>query len=437
MRILFLAHNHPLLHPGGTEIFAKRLKQAVEAEAGIDIVFAAAKTGARQTDNAGTHFGAVDPASGDILLSGGHFQRFALSQADTYGVLRDVEQLARHLQPDIVHFHHFLELGLEAITSIRHGWPRAKIVLTLHDYYAICSNHGLLIKTKDGQVCRDPHPVACQRCFPERRVEEFRLRELFVRAAFGMVDRFIAPSRFLREQFLAWGLEPERIVHIPNGYLAPTDRPARRQRDAVRPIRFGFFGNVQPHKGVLVLLEAARRLQRDGAPFELHLHGFDGYTAEAVRTAVRQAVKELHTTVFWHGPYRAEEASQLMASVDWVVVPSIWPENSPLVIQEALAAGCPVICSDLGGMAEHVTPDQNGLRFRMGDPVDLALVMRDAIAKSTARPKSVKPSVPDIGACAKQHLALYRSLIGSSANRRGTARQRRARRSTPIRAAAE
>jgi glycosyltransferase involved in cell wall biosynthesis len=68
-----------------------------------------------------------------------------------------------------------------------------------------------------------------------------------------------------------------------------------------------------------------------------------------------------------------------MAAIDWVVVPSIWWENSPLVIQEAFAHGRPVICSDIGGMAEKVTHGVNGLHFRAGDPRSLADVIRRAV----------------------------------------------------------
>ncbi len=72
----------------------------------------------------------------------------------------------------------------------------------------------------------------------------------------------------------------------------------------------------------------------------------------------------------------------LWRAVDWVVVPSIWWENSPLVIQEAFAHGRPVICSDIGGMAEKVTDLVDGLHFRAGDPLSLA----DTIAAATSMP---------------------------------------------------
>jgi glycosyltransferase involved in cell wall biosynthesis len=69
----------------------------------------------------------------------------------------------------------------------------------------------------------------------------------------------------------------------------------------------------------------------------------------------------------------------LLADVDWVVVPSVWYENAPLVIQEAFQHGRPVICSDIGGMAEKVTDGVDGLHFRAGDARDLAATLQRAV----------------------------------------------------------
>jgi glycosyltransferase involved in cell wall biosynthesis len=71
-----------------------------------------------------------------------------------------------------------------------------------------------------------------------------------------------------------------------------------------------------------------------------------------------------------------------MADIDWVIVPSIWWENSPLVIQEAFMHGRPVICSDIGGMAEKVRDGADGLHFRAGDPQSVA----DAIRRAASEP---------------------------------------------------
>ena len=78
------------------------------------------------------------------------------------------------------------------------------------------------------------------------------------------------------------------------------------------------------------------------------------------------------------GKYAHDDLPRLMAEVDWVVVPSRWWENSPLVIQEAFLHQRPVICSDIGGMAEKVADGVDGLHFRAGDPRSLARVLERA-----------------------------------------------------------
>ena len=104
-----------------------------------------------------------------------------------------------------------------------------------------------------------------------------------------------------------------------------------------------------------------------------------------------------------------------MKKIDWVVIPSIWWENSPLVIQEALAHGRPVIGSDIGGVAENIL-GRGGLTFSAGDAADLASVMAKAIGdynvfrslqKSIVAPLSSKQS-------AEKHVSFYQELLNSN-----------------------
>jgi len=67
-----------------------------------------------------------------------------------------------------------------------------------------------------------------------------------------------------------------------------------------------------------------------------------------------------------------------MADLHWVLIPSIWWENSPLVIQEAFFHRRPVICSDVGGMAEKVRDGIDGMHFRVGDAFSLARTIEAA-----------------------------------------------------------
>jgi glycosyltransferase involved in cell wall biosynthesis len=81
---------------------------------------------------------------------------------------------------------------------------------------------------------------------------------------------------------------------------------------------------------------------------------------------------KLRDRVTFRGPYAHAELPKLMADLHWVVVPSVWWENSPLVIQEAFFHRRPVICSDVGGMAEKVRDGVDGIHFRVGDALGLA-----------------------------------------------------------------
>jgi glycosyltransferase involved in cell wall biosynthesis len=103
-----------------------------------------------------------------------------------------------------------------------------------------------------------------------------------------------------------------------------------------------------------------------------------------------------------------------MSEADWVIVPSLWWENSPLVIQEAFLHGRPVICSNVGGMAEKVTDGVNGLHFQVGSPQALA----DTIVRAVDTPglwEQLQANVPPVYSM-QEHTAslagLYEELLG-------------------------
>jgi glycosyltransferase involved in cell wall biosynthesis len=123
-------------------------------------------------------------------------------------------------------------------------------------------------------------------------------------------------------------------------------------------------------------------------------------------------VKEAQPHVVRLGAYRAADIAHLMADVDWVVVPSIWWENAPLVIQEAFRHCRPVIVTGIGGMAEAVRHGVDGLHVRAGDPTALANVMRRAAEEPGLWDEMVAGIRPpaDIAQVADRHLELYQTL---------------------------
>lgn len=411
-KILFVCHNHPDLHPGGTEIFSHGLFHELKSRHGVQAQYLACASRTHRGRLPGTMLQAIGRTPDELLLWAGHFDPFMLSQIDLHGVMPEFERLLKAVRPDIVHLHHVLLLGVEAIQLARRILPDAVIALTLHDYYPICANDGQLVTTGDRRLCRQPAADACTKCFPEHGRDRFVVRELFIKQALSLVDRFISPSAFLRQRYVDWGLAPERIEVVANGLrpqapAAPRTLPAGGRRN-----RFAFFGHLNPFKGALLLLEAARRLvDQGGGPIGLTLHGSAEFQTEAFKAELARAQTGVPFAVA-RGRYGRDEVPALMAETDWVVVPSIWWENAPLVIQEAFQHGRPVICSDIGGMAEAVRDGIDGLWFRAGDAQSLADRMREAIEPALWDKLAAGISVPhSMAQSAEAHLAFYHRLI--------------------------
>ena len=408
-RVLVVAHNHPDLHPGGTEILAHDLFKEFRARPDVEALFLAATNQTHREQRPGTSFQSVGDASDEVVVWSGHFDRFNLSQVDLYGVIPQLTSLLEELRPDVVHIHHVLLLGVEVIALVRRILPNTRIVMTLHDYYAICSHDGLMMRTKGRERCDRASPSRCNGCFPEIGADRFLLRERFIKTAFGQVDRFIAPSRFIRDRFVAWGIPGESIEVVPNGRPAVDPAPHRPSADGRRPV-FGYFGNLNPWKGVPVLLKAAQRLASAGIEdFELRLHGAAPFQSDKFVGEVETLLGETEPYVVPLGAYRRDEIPALIAAVDWVVVPSIWWENAPLVIQEAFRHRRPVIVSGIGGMAEAVRDGIDGIHVRPDDPVALASTMRHAVETPGLWDSLVEgiQSPADMAETADRHLALY------------------------------
>ena len=330
-----------------------------------------------------------------------------MSQIDLYGVVPDVQELLREFRPDVVHLHHLLLIGAEFPHIVRRTLPDCRIVMTLHDYYPICHHDGLMVRTGSKELCHKATPDRCHACFKDIQLDRFALREQHLKALLSTVDRFVAPSQFLRQRFIEWGLSPERISVVPNGIPVRSAAAHRNVCDDGRPV-FGYFGNLNRWKGVTVLLEAARQLVAEGLDFELRIHGGTPFQAKDFIDEIDSLFAETAPFVQPRGPYRREDIADLIAAVDCTIVPSIWWENAPLVIQEAQAQGRPVIASNIGGMAEMIEHEVNGLTVMPNDVRALAAAMRHAIeSPALLRKLSANARQPDdIDTTARRYLEL-------------------------------
>jgi len=368
----------------------------------------------------GTHLTVVDGASDEYYFHTDyvHFDDFLGSNAYKDLWTRYLRDFLQALKPDVVHFQHTLFLGFDIIREVRNTLPNAAIVYTLHEFVPICHRNGQMIRTiNDDELCTHSSPHRCHECFPEHSPQAFFMRKRFVQAMFELVDMFIAPSEFLRQRYIDWGIPAERIRLEENGSGAYPATPTAEDRSDTSPRnRVGFFGQMTRYKGIHVLLEAMRLLKSEGLDIHLWMHGTNlDLQSVDFQQQVADLLKGCEDTVTLVGRYEPEALPGLMANVDWVVVPSIWWENSPLVIQEAFLHGRPVICSNIGGMAEKVTDGVNGLHFRARDPQSLARTLRQAIMTPALWP-SLRRGIPQVEPI-EDHVArlsrLYIDLLSS------------------------
>jgi glycosyltransferase involved in cell wall biosynthesis len=405
-RVFVMAHSHPRLTRGGAEISAYALFHGLQ-QAGAEAWFLGCATqqkNVRLGSNLTQPFGPRDYVyQPNVPID--HF-KFANRDPEFPAA---IAELVAELRPDIVHAHHYTELGVELFSIIKRASPGTRVVVSLHEYLAICNHYGQMIKTKGSRLCDRESPIDCAGCFPHLAPRDFFLRKRYIQAFFQDIDLFVSPSRFLAERYIAWGLPADRLRVLENmPPVAPA--PAPRPPAPDRPLQIGFFGQMSPLKGIMVLIDAAAELAaQEVKNVEIVIYGDYSNQPPEFQEAIIAGLAKAGANVTYQGPYENTRVHALMHMVDAVVVPSIWWENSPVVIQEALANGKPVICSNIGGMAEKVRPGIDGLHFEVGRALDLARVLQDlarapqrlaALSASLGRPISTEAAVT-------AHLGLY------------------------------
>ncbi|WP_062111202.1 glycosyltransferase family 4 protein [Aureimonas sp. AU40] len=406
-RVALLAHGHPALSPGGAELAAHTLFQALRQRDDVEALLVACVPEGHALAG-----GECEPGVRFVPLQAiDPFRLLSRDPAEPRAVLAALE----HFRPDTIHLHHVLGFGADLLFALRRAFPRAALVLTLHEYQPICRQDGQMVRPGTMELCDRSSPARCAGCFPQHTPERFLSRAATLRALFSLVDRFLAPSAFLAARYRDWGLPAERITCLENAVEAlPRLRPRRAGPAGRMRGRFAFFGQINPYKGVDLLLEAVARLHARGEweGCELAIHGANlERQREDFQAEIARLLADAPPGVTLHGAYSRDALPRLMAEADWVVVPSRWWENSPLVVQEAFGAGRPVIGAALGGLAEKLTAERDALLFAPGDPQSLAeTLMRARDPKLWRRLRGgIRPSEPPAEA-ARQHLALYRSL---------------------------
>jgi glycosyltransferase involved in cell wall biosynthesis len=293
---------------------------------------------------------------------------------------RDFAQTLARFRPDVVHFQHLMYLSAKLVEIA--GRQYVPTVITLHDFWFKC--HKTLLLRYTGEICQDREGFrACADCLNGRRrpwpirwltAGMLRRRDRLLRQALRGAQVVIAPSRFLKDQFVRDGYLPADSIHVIENGIDATGVLRHRQRADGEPIKFAYVGSIAFHKGVHVLIEAFNHVR---GPAVLDIYGsLETYPAYAAR--LRDEI--VHPDTRLKGPLERSDIWRVLSETDVLVVPSLWYEaNSPLVMREAFAAGVPVIVSDLGAVAEKVRDGIDGLIFPPGDSQELQAVLQNLV----------------------------------------------------------
>lgn len=296
----------------------------------------------------------------------------ALRMIYSWEARRKMEQLIKDERPDIAHIHNiYHQISPSILLALKkHHIP---VVQTLHDYKLISPNYSLY---HDGQICEITKGGRYCRAVGHKCVKGSRAAslvcaiEMYVHKLFGWyennVDVFIAPSRFLMGKVKEWRTRVKKITMLPY-FLNTATRPAADQPGDY----FLFFGRLSEEKGIPVLLRATT-----GLDFPLHIIG-----TGPDEPRLRQITQDLNLSqVKFLGYQTSQHLIDAIRGARAIIVPSLWYENCPLVIQEAFQQGRPVIATDLGGMKEFVTDEVTGRLFKLGSDAQLHNILEEFVA---------------------------------------------------------
>jgi glycosyltransferase involved in cell wall biosynthesis len=331
---------------------------------------------------------------------------------DTYEqpALRHIhERVLRKLEPDVVHVCHLISHTTALLDVTRRlGIPT---FATLTDFFGFCYNN--VLENDAGELCAGPDTlrancIACYLKLEGSRQNASLLAKLAnlpivrplasrILAYLGqrtghpfVIDNFtpndivkrpgvlheamkiygeaIAPTLFLKQTYERNGFPaPIRVSH----FGIEMDRSQKPPRPDASAVRLGFVGQISPHKGVHLILDALRQCDRGNLSLTIwgSLEQVPGYVKRLRHQAEGLPVR-------FRGAIPRPQLADALGSIDYLVIPSTWYENSPLILLQALASHTPAIVSKVMGMTEFVEHGRNGFHFERGDVGSLVRILQ-------------------------------------------------------------
>jgi glycosyltransferase involved in cell wall biosynthesis len=339
-------------------------------------------------------------------------------------VARFLDDYFKEINPDLVHVTSGETLSASVLVAVKKN--RIPLVLSITDFWFLCPRINLL--RSDGENCNgNTTPWDCLECtargskayrwsqqvLPERGAEilltelskiplvtrqrgfrgmigDMADRKRFMRYAFSLPDARLVASSFVRDVHIQNGFDDPIRLH-PYGHDLSWLKNYQGKEDSGFT-NIGFIGQITHSKGVHLLLEAAHRFSDPSHQVKFLIYG-NLYKHPEYARRLENLADGLETVMFC-GTYPRESSAEVYSKIDVLVVPSLW-YDFPLIIYEAFATKTPVIATNLGGMAEAVSHEVNGLVFERGNVEDLVHQIRRVVSEPGLI-KKLKSGIPRV-----------------------------------------
>lgn len=405
MKVLHVIHGYPPHYMAGSEVYTYNLTHELSRHVTVAVF-------TRVEDPYAPEYTVRDMQMSTVLVRRVNKPSRDYTFHDKYEDARIDEafrEMMRFFRPDVIHVGHLSHLSTN-IPVIAHEEFGTPVVFTAHDFWMGCYRGQLVNHARS--ICDGPSEERCYACAEHTYKQWVKREEIaayFTHMARVMrhIDIYLAPSRTVQRFLVERGVPAAKVIYSPYGFnrFISLSRCPRKINLKRTPLRFGFIGRILPVKGVDLLIRAFRQVRGksklsifgNAGSHELYL---EEYRAKDARITFR-------------GSFDNSNLAHILEAIDVLVVPSIWLENAPLVIQEAHLAGIPVITSNAGGMAELVRDGVDGFLFPLGDETALRDLLQmlvdhpEILEKFSVDASRVRSIEDDAQAC----MTSYRRLL--------------------------
>ncbi len=306
----------------------------------------------------------------DLNKKQNFFQKIKLASKLIYNfeAKNRLKKLIEKEKPQIAHIHDIYHyLSSSVITTLHEN--KIPIVYTLHDYKLICPNYKLFNKGKICEKCKNKkyYNAFINKCLKDSWISSFLIMtEAYFNKIFNnyeKIDLFIAPSHFIKNKFIEFGF-PEKKIKVIRNIFDSKKFVDNSTENLIKDGNYAlYYGRLSEEKGIKDLINAFNQIK--DSKLKLKIVGHGPQENELKKLSIDKK------TLKFEGFKQGSELKKIIARSKFVIVPSIWYDNSPMVILESQMLKKPIIVSDLGGSKESIIDEKTGLLFKAHNIKDL------------------------------------------------------------------